>query len=99
MIDISSKKLQTRKYFQEKLSDHIHDVIFSPHQSKGILNVSFQLISCNGNFFLRKLADKCHLIVSSKVPVDNHVPNMKVTSESKVKLLDIYVDNRLNFDY
>ena len=52
---------------------------------------------------LRKLlkanADKCHLITSSKVPVDIQISDIKVTSESRVKLWSIHVDNRLNFDY
>ena len=43
-------------------------------------------------------ADKCHLIVSSKVPVDIQISGIKVTSESRVKLLGIHIDNRLNFD-
>ena len=103
MIDISSNKLQTRKHFQEKSSDHIHDVIFRPHQSKEIPNVSFQLIhvmkTCFSENSLKANAGKCHLIVSSKIPGDIHISNIKVTSESKVKLLGLYVDNRLNFNY
>ena len=49
--------------------------------------------------FLKANADKCHLIASSKVPVDIQISDIKVTSESKVKLLSIQIDNRLNFDY
>ena len=48
---------------------------------------------------LKANADKCHLIGSSKVPVDIQISNIKVTSESRVKLLGIHIDNRLNFDY
>ena len=55
--------------------------------------------TCFSENFLKVNADQCHLIVSSKVPVAVHIFDIKVTSESKVKLLDIYVDNRLNFDY
>ena len=40
-----------------------------------------------------------HLIASSKVSVDIQTSDIKVTSESRVKLLGIYIDNRLNFDY
>ena len=49
--------------------------------------------------FLKANADKCHLIGSSKVPVDIQISNIKVTSECKVKLLGIHIDSRLNFDY
>ena len=47
--------------------------------------------------FSKVNADKCHLIASSKVPVDIQISDIKVTSESRVKLLDIHTDNRLNF--
>ena len=43
--------------------------------------------------------DKCHLITSSKTPVGIEVSNITIVSEEKVKLLGIYVENRLNFDY
>ena len=49
--------------------------------------------------FLKCNTDKCHLIASYKVPVDIQISDIEVTSESKVKRLGIYVDNRLNFDY
>ena len=49
--------------------------------------------------FLKANADKCHLIASSKVPVHIQISDIKVTSESKVKLLGIHIDNRLTFDY
>ena len=49
--------------------------------------------------FLKAIADKCRLIASSKVPVDIQISNIKVTSESRVKLLGIHIVNRLNFDY
>ena len=48
--------------------------------------------------FLKSNTDKCHLNASSKVPVDIHISNIKVTSESRVRLLGIHVYNRLNFD-
>ena len=44
-VDISSKKLHTRTYL-EKSRDHIHDVLYRPHLSRGILKVGFQLTSC-----------------------------------------------------
>ena len=30
-------------YFYKKSRDHIHDFIYRPHQSRGIVNLSFQL--------------------------------------------------------
>ena len=48
---------------------------------------------------LKSNGDKCHLIASSKVQVDIQISDIKVTSESRVKLLGIHIDNRLNFDY
>ena len=49
--------------------------------------------------FLKANADKCHLIASSKVPADIQISDIKVTSQSRDKLLGIHIDNRLNFDY
>ena len=49
--------------------------------------------------FLKANADKCPLIAGSKVPIDFQISDIKVTSESRVKLLGIHIDNRLNFDY
>ena len=34
-----------------------------------------------------------------KVLINIQISDIKVTSESRVKLLVIYIDNRLNFDY
>ena len=48
---------------------------------------------------LKASAYKYHLITSSKVPVDIQISDIKVTRESRVKILGIYKDNRLNFDY
>ena len=48
--------------------------------------------------FLKGNADKYHLITSSKTPVGIEVSNIIIMSEEKVKLLEIYIDNRLNFD-
>ena len=44
-------------------------------------------------------ADKCHLTASSKGQVDIQICDIKVTSKSRIKLLGIHRDNRLNFDY
>ena len=46
IIDFRNKKLHTRKYFYEKSRDHIHDVIYRPQLSRGILNIRFQLTPC-----------------------------------------------------
>ena len=48
---------------------------------------------------LKANADKCHLMSSSKVPVDIQIYHIKVTGEYWVKFMSIYIDNRLNFDY
>ena len=44
----------------------------------------------SGNF----LKAKWHLIASSKVPVDIQISDITVTSESRVQILGIPVDNR-----
>ena len=49
--------------------------------------------------FLKANAGKCHLIAGSKLLVDIQITNIKVTNKSRVKLLGIHVDYRLNFDY
>ena len=49
--------------------------------------------------FLKVKADKCHPIASSKVPIDIEISDIKVISESRVTILGIHADNRLNFDY
>ena len=64
------------------------------------LEKSIQIMSdCFSENILKTNADKCHLIASSKVPVNFQISNIKGTSESWVKLLDIHIENRLNFDY
>ena len=49
--------------------------------------------------FLKANAEKCHLIASSRIPVNIQTSNITVTYESKVKRLGIHIDNRLNSDY
>ena len=55
------------------------------------------------DWFLKKKfkgnADKCHLITISKNPVGIEVSEISIMREEKVKLLVIYIDNRLNFTY
>ena len=48
---------------------------------------------------LKANADKCHLIAHSKVPADIQISDIKVTSECRVKLFGIHINNRLKFDY
>ena len=48
---------------------------------------------------LKGNADKYHLITSSKTPMGIEVSNITIVSEEKLKLLGIYIENRLNFDY
>ena len=38
-VNISSKKLHTKKQFQEKPCDHIHGIIYRLHLSKSIPNI------------------------------------------------------------
>ena len=38
-VDMSNKKLYTRKNFWEKSCDHIDNVIYSPHLSRGNLKL------------------------------------------------------------
>ena len=49
--------------------------------------------------FLKGNADICNLSTSCKTPVGIEVANITIMSEEKVKLLGIYIHNRLNFDY
>ena len=49
--------------------------------------------------FLKGNADKCHLISSSKTPVENEVSNITVTSEEKLKLSGIILVNSAKKDW
>ena len=40
-VDIFSKKLHTKKCFEEKSRVHVNKVFFLPHLSRGILNMKF----------------------------------------------------------
>ena len=42
--------------------------------------------------FLKANANICHLIASSLVPVDIQISVIRLTSESRVKRLGIYID-------
>ena len=52
-VDISSKKLHPKKYFQEESRHHIHDEIFRHYLTRGILSASFK-----GND-VRKFVNTC----------------------------------------
>ena len=65
-------------------------------QSKGGIDKIFGWFKKN---VVKENADKCHLITSSKTPVGTEVSNITIMTEEKVKLLGIYIDNRLNFRY
>ena len=44
-------------------------------------------------------AGKCHLLTSSKTPVDIHISNTEILNEERVKLLGVNLEGRLNFDF
>ena len=57
------------------------------------------MYDCFSENVLKANDDKCHLSASSEVPADIQISNLKVTSESRVKLLSFHIDSTLNFDY
>ena len=65
-------------------------------QVKGGIDKTFDWFK---KHFLNGNTDKFRLITSSKTLVGTEVSNITIMSEEKVKLLGIYIDNRLNFDY
>ena len=42
---------------------------------------------------------KCHLLTSSKTPVDIHISNTEILNEERVKLLGVNLEDRFNFDF
>ena len=42
---------------------------------------------------------KCHVLATSKKPVDIHISNTEILNEEKVKLLGVNLEGRLNFDF
>ena len=44
-------------------------------------------------------AGKCHLLTSSKTPVDMHISNTEILNEERIKLFGVNLDGRLNFDF
>ena len=63
---------------------------------QGGLEQLFQWFSAN---HLVANAGKCHLLTSSKITKNIAISNTNVSSEQKVKLLGIYLESRLDFDY
>ena len=48
---------------------------------------------------LKSNAGKCNLITSSTSPVEIQIENTIISSVKRVKLLGVYIDGRLDFDY
>ena len=44
-------------------------------------------------------AGKCHLLISSKTPLDIHISNTEILNEERVKLLRVNLEGKLNFDF
>ena len=63
---------------------------------QGTLEQLFQWFSAN---HLIANAGKCQLLTSSKITNSIAISNANVSSEQKVKLLEINLESRLNFDY
>ena len=62
-------------------------------QLKGGIDKIFDWFTKNT---LKGSADKCQLITSSKASVEIEVSNITVISYEKVKLLETFIDDRLN---
>ena len=63
---------------------------------QGALEKTFHWFSTNN---LVANAGKCHLLTSSKTPVDIHISNTEILNEERVKLLGVNLEGRLNFDF
>ena len=63
---------------------------------QGALEKTFHWFSTNT---LVANAGKCHLLTSSKTPLDIHISNTEILNEEKVKLLGVNLEGRLNFDF
>ena len=74
----------------------LSDMISVLGQLKGGIDKIFDWFKTD---FLKRYGNRYHLITSSKTPVGIKVANMTIISKEKVKLLEIHIDNRLNFDY
>ena len=63
---------------------------------QGALEKMFHWFSANN---LVANAGKCHLLTSSKIPVDTHISNTGILNEERVKLLGVNLEGRLNSDF
>ena len=61
---------------------------------QGTLEKMFNWFSTNN---LVANAGKCHILTSSKTPVD--ISNTEILNEERVKLLRVNLEGRLNFDF
>ena len=57
------------------------------------------LWAISDSFMIWLNGTKCHLITSSKTQVEIDVSNIIVICEEEGKLLEIYINNKLNFNY
>ena len=73
-------------------SSNIKNVI----QSTKSIRKMFHWFSTNN---LVASAGKCHLLTSSKTPVDIHISNTEILYKERVKLLGVNLEGRLNFDF
>ena len=44
-------------------------------------------------------AGKCHLLTSSKTSIEIHLSNAEILNEERVKLHEVNLEGRLNFDF
>ena len=63
---------------------------------QGALEKMFLWFSTNN---LVANAGKCHLLRSSKTPVDISISNTDILKEERVRLLGVKLESRLNFDF
>ena len=73
--------------------ENIDEVIFS-------LQESFKkLFKCFTDNQVKTNEDKCHLIVSTTEATEIRIGDYSIKSSDNEKLLGVYIDNKLNFDY
>ena len=63
-------------------------------QSTGSIKKMLHWFSTN---HLAANAGKCHLLTSSKTPVDTHISNSEILNEERIKLFGVNLEDRLNF--
>ena len=62
----------------------------------GVLEKMFHWFSTNN---LVANTGKCHLLTSSKTPVDIHISNTEILNEERSKLLGVNLEGKLSFDF